>query len=224
MSVERKGKFVVFEGNDGSGKTTMVGKLGEYLSSLGLNVVTTREPGGIEETFPLRQLLFDSRMKCDGMAQLLLFSADRRVHLLFQVIPALEEGKLVISDRFYGSMIVYQEEAGIPKEVIREINDYAITFQRERIDPDVTILLDVSAERGMLRRLGGGDINHFDEAKIEKQSARRQAFLDLAREFDWCVIDTTDLSPHEVFGVVVNALRRKGIIPEETYGYGVVNP
>lgn len=213
MTKER-GKFVVFEGNDGVGKSTMAGRLAEYLKERGMNVVLTKEPGGIPETVPIRKLIFDERVAEDGVAQILLFAADRRAHLLLQVLPVIKKGGLVVSDRYYGSTRVYQGERGVNKEDVLWAENLAIALDGERVEPDITILLDIDPGVGMARKQSQGGQNYFDEDRIERQERRRQAYLELARELGWEVIDAS-LPEGEVFEKILIVLRKKGILPEK---------
>ncbi|MBR5598545.1 MAG: dTMP kinase, partial [Alphaproteobacteria bacterium] len=104
-----KGKFITFEGGEGAGKSLQIKRFAEYLESLGIEVVLTREPGGTEIGKEIRKLLVEgSRDKFDVVTELLLFYADRRINLEKVVKPALEAGKYVISDRFNDSTIAYQ--------------------------------------------------------------------------------------------------------------------
>lgn len=214
MTAER-GKFVVFEGNDGAGKSTIARRLAEYLKNKGIDMVLTKEPGGIPETVPVRKLILDGRIAEDGVAQLLLFAADRRVHLLLQIVPSLQSGRLVVSDRYYGSTRVYQEERGVGKRDIEWAENLAITFDRERVEPNVVILLDVAPEAGMARKKEQGVRNYFDKDEVERQKKRRLAYLELAHTKGWEVIDTTGKTADRVFEEVLVILEEQGILPKK---------
>lgn len=215
MNKER-GKFIVFEGNDGAGKTTIAEYVANHFRALGIDVILTKEPGGIAETVPVRKLILDKRIAEDGVAQLLLFAADRRVHLLLQVLPAIEKGELVVCDRYYGSTRVYQEERGVGTQDVLWAENLAIAFGGERVEPDVVILLDVDPDVGMARKQEQGDRNYFDEDKIEIQIRRRLAYLELAHTKEWKVIDTTGKSTDRVFEEALAILEEQGILPKRT--------
>ena len=103
-----KGKFITFEGGDGAGKSLQVERFADYLRKMGKEVIITREPGGTEVGREIRKLLVEgSRDKFDVVAEVLLFYADRRIHLEKLIKPALLEGKYVISDRFNDSTIAF---------------------------------------------------------------------------------------------------------------------
>lgn len=213
MTAEQ-GKFVVFEGNDGAGKSTIAGRLAEHLEAQGIGVVLTKEPGGIPETVPVRKLILDERIAEDGVAQLLLFAADRRAHLLLQIVPSLQSGRLVVSDRYYGSTRIYQEERGVGTQDILWAENLAITFDRERVEPGVTILLDVDSEAGMARKQNQGGQNYFDKDKVERQTRRRLAYLELAHMKGWKVINTTGKGVDRVFEEALAILEEQGILPK----------
>ena len=113
--IKEKGLWIAFEGNDGSGKTIMADAIGDYLEDQGLEIVRTREPGGNPYSEELRKLIFNNEVADDGETQLLLFTAARRRNILKTVLPALIQGKVVLSDRSQGSTFAYQHfQFGIP--------------------------------------------------------------------------------------------------------------
>lgn len=215
MNKER-GKFIVFEGNDGAGKTTIAEYVANRFGALGIDVILTKEPGGIAETVPVRKLILDERIAEDGVAQLLLFAADRRAHLLLQVLPAIKRGEFVVCDRYYGSTRVYQEERGVGTQDILWAENLAITFGGERVEPDVVILLDVDPDVGMARKQEQGGRNYFDEDEAGRQEKRRLAYLGLAHKERWRVIDTTGKNTDRVFGEALAILEEQGILPKRT--------
>lgn len=150
MSLER-GKFVVFEGPGGCGKGTQIQIAERLLTSNGLSVVTTREPGGTEGAEKIRQLIFDLREKklIGPEEQMVLFFAARKLWVEQLVRPSLKSGKNVLADRCYTSTGAYQGYAeGGDLDRILEISDIVM----RGIKPDAIILLDVSAETSMSRR------------------------------------------------------------------------
>lgn len=144
-----KGYFITFEGPDGSGKTTITKNVVEKLSEMGIDVVLTREPGGIEIAEQIRKVILDpSNISMDSRTEALLYAASRRQHLVEKVIPALKENKVVICDRFLDSSLAYQGNArGLGIDSILGINEFAING----LYPDLTIYLDISAEGGIER-------------------------------------------------------------------------
>ncbi len=145
----RDGKFITFEGPDGSGKTTISTYVTEELKKMGYNVIYTREPGGIDIAEQIRNVILDPRnVAMDPKTEALLYAASRRQHFVEKIKPALEAGQIVICDRFVESSLAYQgcgRRIGID-EVYR-LNEFAI----EGWLPDVTLFLDIKPEVGLER-------------------------------------------------------------------------
>lgn len=143
--------FVSFEGPEGSGKTTITKIVSEYFEAKKQPVLCTREPGGIPISEKIRALILDPEHKeMDDRTEALLYAASRRQHLIEKIQPALNEGKLVICDRFIDSSLAYQGYArGIGIDAVWDINMFAI----DGFLPDLTIFLDVNPEEG-LERIG----------------------------------------------------------------------
>ncbi|MFP3421941.1 dTMP kinase, partial [Bacillus sp. SIMBA_161] len=120
--------FITLEGGEGSGKTTALAKLAERLVADGFEVVTTREPGGIEIAEKIREVILDrTHTAMDARTEALLYAAARRQHLVERVLPALEQGKIVLCDRFVDSSLAYQGHArGLGLDDVLAINEFAI--------------------------------------------------------------------------------------------------
>ena len=145
----KKGKFITFEGPDGSGKTTVSRMVSDRLAELGYPVRYTREPGGSKIAEQIRDIILDPKNTgMDPRCEALLYAASRRQHLNDIVIPALESGTHVICDRFVDSSVAYQGYArGIGAEEVLAMNAFAIGD----LMPEKTIFLDVPAETGIER-------------------------------------------------------------------------
>lgn len=146
----KKGLLITFEGPDGSGKTTQISLLRQYLSSKGLEVIYTREPGGTNISEKIRDIILDNKnSEMSDMCEALLY-ASSRAQLVHEVIkPALLDGKIVVMDRFVESSIVYQgigRNLGVDK--IRSINEAAT----EGLKPDITFMLTIPFEEGLERK------------------------------------------------------------------------
>ena len=143
------GFFIVFEGPDGCGKTTVADIICDKLNELGYEVVHTREPGGIEIAEKIRSIILDPKnTTMDARTEALLYAASRRQHLVEKVIPAINEGKIVVCERFVYSSLAYQGEGrNIGFDPILKINDFAINGTY----PDLTIYLDINEELGLKR-------------------------------------------------------------------------
>lgn len=156
--------FITFEGPEGAGKTTVITAVYEQLLK-SYDIIKTREPGGITISEMIRELLLAKGNDMDYRTEALLFAASRRQHLVEKVIPALNQGKVVLCDRFIDSSIAYQGFArGIGAEAVKEINRFAI---EDRM-PDLTIYLKLDPEVGLSRISSNKrDQNRLDTEKID---------------------------------------------------------
>ena len=148
----KKGVFITVEGTDGCGKTSVLTYLRNQLAEKNLDILWTYEPGGTDNKIAncIRELILDpANSEMDARTEALLYAASRRQHLVQTILPALEEGRIVISDRYVDSSLVYQGVArGLGMEEVAKINAYAT----EGKEPDITIFLDVKPEISLARR------------------------------------------------------------------------
>ncbi|UOQ91333.1 dTMP kinase [Halobacillus shinanisalinarum] len=144
-----KGLFVTFEGGEGAGKSTMLKMIGSELRARGYPVLETREPGGIKIAESIRHIILDkSHTMMDARTEALLYAAARRQHLMEKVLPAIENGSIVLCDRFVDSSLAYQGAArGLGIEEVYKINEFAI----DGCMPDVTLFFDIKPEDGLER-------------------------------------------------------------------------
>jgi len=144
-----RGHFITLEGGEGAGKTTILPSLISYLESIGYDVIATREPGGIEIAEDIRQIILDAtNTKMDARTEALLYAAARRQHLVEKVLPALEQGKVVLCDRFIDSSLAYQGYArDIGMDDVMSINQFAI----QGCMPDLTVLFQIEPDDGLER-------------------------------------------------------------------------
>lgn len=157
--------FIVFEGLDGSGKTTQINLLANKLKQHGYNVTVTRDPGGTDTGDKIRQMLLHDDMS--PMTQLLLFAASRAELVHTVIIPALRRGEVVLCDRFTDSTVAYQGYGhGLDMNYIRQLNDMS-TFG---LIPDLTIYLDIPIEECMRRKslMANDKLDSLDEAFYER--------------------------------------------------------
>lgn len=186
------GKFIVFEGGEGSGKTTHIRAAVEYLQQNYIAVVATHEPGGTEIGKHIRQILLENSGDHTIMpvAELFLFLADRAQHVQSFIQPKLQAGNHVVCDRFTGSTLAYQIGARKlqPEAFIMEMEAYA----RLNIQPDLVIYLDVDPKMGIQRKQQqiGQDLTRFDNEAIQFHEQVRQYFHKLvATQSHWIQID-----------------------------------
>ncbi len=175
-----KNRFITFEGIDGSGKTTQAKLLAEHLKNIGTNIILTREPGGSKGGEEIRNLLVKGEKdRWSPETEILLFTAARRDHFERVVLPGLQNGKTVISDRFHDSTKVYQgATAANLAKTIDSLHKLMIP-----IEPDLTFIIDMEPElalcRGLLRKSGE---DRFEEFGLKFQKKLRRGFLQLAKD------------------------------------------
>tara|TARA_B100000609_G_scaffold172754_1_gene148362 strand:- start:80 stop:706 length:627 start_codon:yes stop_codon:yes gene_type:complete len=179
--VKEKGFFISFEGIDGSGKSTQIQHLAKYLETLGFDVIITREPGGSIGGEEIRNLLLQGEVdRWSAETEILLFTAARRDHLERIIAPALEDGKIVICDRFTDSTRMYQGMRGPSlRNLVELLNDKIIKW-----DPDLTIIIDINPETSLKRAKSRKTVEErFEDFGVELQMKMRQGFIELAKEF-----------------------------------------
>ena len=178
--------FITLEGIEGSGKTTQLEHIVDYLKGRGSECIVTREPGGTRIGKKIRAILLDpDSRELYPMAELLLYMADRSQHVNEVVIPHLASGKLVLCDRYYDATLVYQGYArGIDIEIIQRLHRWVL----KDLKPDVTILLDLEPQIGLKRAWKEIDRGARTglETRFEKETLRfhkkvRAGYLTLAR-------------------------------------------
>jgi dTMP kinase len=183
--------FITLEGPEGSGKTTQLPKLADYLRKSGFDVLTTREPGGTSISEQIRTVLHNLENKeMNPRTEILLFQASR-AQLVEQVIrPHLAKGGVVISDRYADSTLAYQ---GYGHQVDIEHLRVLVTFATGGLKPDLTILLDVDVEIGLRRKELKGEWNRLDAYNLEFHQRVRQGYIHLVRAEPqrWEVIDAS---------------------------------
>lgn len=172
----REGYFITLEGGDGSGKTTVLGRVAAYLQNHSMPYLITREPGGIEIAEKIRSIILDpAHTAMDARTEALLYAASRSQHLAEVVEPALKEGLTVLCDRFVDSSLVYQGFArGLGIEEVRSINQFATGGRM----PDLTFYLDVDPEVGLSRIAANQDreVNRLDLESLAFHQKVREGY------------------------------------------------
>ena len=175
-----KGILITLEGPEGAGKTTILHQILPILTQMGVDILTTREPGGIRIAESIREIILaPENTAIDGKTELLLFAAARRQHLNEKVRPALAEGKIVIIDRFIDSSVAYQGYArGIDVADVETIN----TFATDGLLPDLTLYFDVDTEIGLSRVMSGDrEVNRLDLEAQEMHQKVRAGYQAIAK-------------------------------------------
>ena len=178
-----RGKFITFEGIDGSGKSTQLRLLTGELRLKGYNVLATMEPGGTPLGRRLREAFLETEETVAPLAELLLFAADRAQHVEFLVKPALAEGKIVVSDRFADATVAYQGAGrGFPEKTISQI----VNLATGALKPDLTLFFDLPIEKAVLRAKSRGDDetvrNRMDSETTDFYKRVREAYLKIAEK------------------------------------------
>lgn len=176
-----KGLFITFEGPDGSGKTSVATAVCERLTKQGYEVVHTREPGGIEISEEIRNIILDPKNTAmDARTEALLYAASRRQHLVEKVFPAMKEGKIVICERFLDSSLAYQGYGRrLGFEEVLSINLFAI----ENTYPDLTIYLDVDEEIGLSRLADRSFKDRLDQESIDFHHRVSEGYKEVLKRF-----------------------------------------
>ena len=179
--MKEKGYFISFEGIDGSGKSTQIQKLARFLETLGFDVLITREPGGSVGGEEIRNLLLQGNVdRWSAETEILLFTAARRDHLERIILPAMEDNKIVICDRFTDSTRMYQGMRGPNlRNLVDMLNEKIINC-----DPDLTIVIDIDPQISLKRAKSRETVEErFEDFGVEMQLNMRHGFIELAKEF-----------------------------------------
>jgi dTMP kinase len=178
----KKGVFIGFEGIDGSGKSTQISMLCDYMSASGIPFISTREPGGTPFAEKIRALVLE---KCAEqvlpMTEVMMFLAARHQHYKMVILPAIKAGKVVVCDRFTASTIAYQTASGgVSVDEIRSISGLVLPGVR----PDLTILMDISVEESAKRMRFRGTLDRIEECQSGFVGKIRDSYLMQAGEKD----------------------------------------
>ena len=202
-----KGIFITFEGTEGCGKSTQIDLLKNWFEKNSIEAFFTREPGGPEISEKIRQLLLDpSNTAMLPETEVLLYMASRSQHTGQWIIPRLNNGIHVISDRYTDSTIAYQGAArDIPLSQIEMLNSFA-TFG---IKPDVTFIFDMDVEKGMAR-IASRSKDRLEQENINFHKSVRNGFMNVAKtESDRCIIVNAEKTIEEIHTFIVNSLKER---------------
>ena len=206
----KKGYFVTLEGGEGSGKSTQLKLLEDYLDKGGYDVIYTREPGGTPISEEIRKILLGGKnVEMSDETEALLFAAARAQHIKEKILPAIAEGKTVVCDRYVHSSLVYQGYARGLGEFVEKVNSYAL----ENCMPDVTIFLDITTERAFARKGGADADDRLEQSGIDFHRRVYDGYVRMAEKFpDHFVRVNADRGIDEVFAEILDTLRQKGVI------------
>lgn len=209
--------FITFEGPEGSGKTSQISPLVDFLKTQGYNVTATREPGGTEIGEQIRSVI--TRMENTSMhprTEILLFLAARAQLVEQHIRPELARGGLVISDRYADATLAYQGYGhGTDLELLKQL----LNFATGGLWPDLTLLLNIDPEKGLQRKRGGVDWNRLDAYDLGFHHRVQQGYLDLARQQPdrWIVIDASQpfsQVQQQIRQAIMGCLERRKILDD----------
>lgn len=200
--------FITFEGGEGTGKTTQINILKKYLEDQGLEVIITREPGGVISAENIRAVIFDNEI--DPITETMLYAAARREHYIKKIKPALDAGKIVICDRFIDSSIVYQGIVrGVGVDLVENINKYAIN----NVEPDLTIFFDLDPETGLKRvSLRNEQMNRFDKESLDFHLKVRKGYNLLSKTRNRFILIDASKSIEDVTKQIINIMKISGVV------------
>ena len=196
--------FITFEGIEGSGKSTQIQMLKEFFEKKSLKAFFTKEPGSSEIGKGIRSILLNKENKIYPQTEIFLIFADRVQHVQEIIKPNLNEGKIVVSDRYYDSSVAYQGQ----REGISKIEIYELIENLDLPTPDITFLLDLPANVGLKRAKNRASLDRFESEEISFHEGVRQNYLDLQEQnLNRIVkIDATQ-SPNEIFSNIIKKIK-----------------
>lgn len=204
-----RGRFITFEGGEGVGKSTQIRRLAASLNNLGVQTLTTREPGGSPHAEKLREVLLSGGAKPFGpFAETILFNAARDDHLEVTIRPALARGIWVLCDRFIDSTRAYQGVLGeIEPDLIRSMERVVVGDTM----PDLTLVLDLPAREGLARaRARNAQADRFEAENLSFHEKLRGAFLAIAEyEPERCAVINASGTPDAVAAAILSVVRRR---------------
>ncbi len=200
--------FITFEGGEGSGKTTQIRKLTEFIENKGNKVVITREPGGSVGGEVIRELLVKERDdEWDNITEVLLYYAARRDHVEKLIKPAIAEGSWVISDRFADSTVAYQLYGFKNDNItIEELNNI-YNFTLKGFKPDLTFIFDIDPEVGIARKYAQNEVQKYEKKGMEFHNNLRHGYIEIVKNNpDRCKLINANQSVDEIFSDILKHL------------------
>ncbi|QSX04930.1 dTMP kinase [Sedimentibacter sp. zth1] len=199
-----RGIFIVLEGPDGSGKSTMASMIGEYYKQKGREIIFTREPGGTKISEKIRNVILDNdNSEMSYNTEALLYAASRAQLVSEKIKPLLQQGKVVISERYVYSSIVYQgigRKLGIDK--IKLINDFATND----LKPDLVLFFDIDPEKALNRKLSSNNADRLENEKLSFHREVYEGYKEILNYYDEIVPINADKKANELFNEIKNII------------------
>ena len=209
--IMKKGKFITFEGCDGCGKSTQLKLWSEYLTNADVPHIFTREPGGGKISEAIREILLNGKnAEMTDACEALLYAAARAQHLSDRVEPALQDGKLVVCDRYVDSSLAYQAYArGLGVEFISKINAFAL----ENYPPDITVFIDLTPEDAFARKHGADENDRLEQAGMAFHKRVYDGYKAVAKAYPNRVVCVDGKgTPKQIFEQTLRILKERGIL------------
>lgn len=206
-----QGKFITIEGCEGVGKSTQLALLKQYFLDNGVQAVFTREPGGTDIAEKIRNIILDANNTAlTPVAELLLYASARRQHTEEKIIKALNEGKVVVCDRYADSTVAYQ---GYARNLDKNLIHYLNTIAMANVKIDLTLFLDLPPEKGFERKGGADKKDRLENEKLDFHKRVYEGYLAIAEQNkDRVVKIDSSKNADEVFAQIVNAIKKAGIV------------
>ena len=196
--------FITFEGIEGSGKSTQIQMLKEFFEKKSLKAFFTKEPGSSEIGKEIRSILLNKENNIYPQTEIFLIFADRVQHVQEIIKPNLNEGKIVVSDRYYDSSVAYQGQ----REGISKIEIYELIENLDLPTPDITFLLDLPANVGLKRAKNRASLDRFESEEISFHEGVRQYYLDLHEQNLERIVKIDALqAPNEIFSNIIKKIK-----------------
>lgn len=202
-----KGRFIVFEGCEGAGKSTQMRLLSEYLTSQRIPHILTREPGGSEISESIRRIILDGKNSAmTDECEALLYAAARAQHLADTVSPALQRGETVLCDRYIFSSFAYQGYGrGLPLSFLEQINDFAL----KNYMPDIVLFLDIPSENAFERKHGADPDDRMEQAGAAFHARVYSGYRQLMRRYPQMVSVDCSGTKYETSAKIVDILKER---------------
>ena len=210
MQNEMTGKFITLEGPEGAGKSTQASMLADYIKGRGIEVVRSREPGGVSIAEQLREILLNPGSIIYPKTELLLYASGRAQHTQELIMPALEAGKFVVCERYIHASVAYQGYGrGLDMELIEQLN----FISTSGLEPDMTFVLDIDVSEGLKRvESSNREFDRLESENIEFHRKVRDGYLKMAAESDIMIVVDSSGNIMETNRQIIEQIEKRGLV------------